>query len=399
MSRWILVGAAIVSLASILEATLPSSSQPTEAMSEKVYASEQDSLLPGGIDVAGANEELYLGTIQCRPQAEGWHLRFLVQVVDTAGKAVRSIPVGEADLKMKAVLPGLFPCVRVLPNGDVLALANLDRQVTSAVRVGPNGEVRFSKRLWPEKVADSAQFRTIVPLSDDAATVLGQVDGKPAVVRVNRLGEIVLHRVLQDMGEGFCSSGAQVSDRDLVVCGLSSSEGGMGSTAWVVRLDAQGNSKKVFKVDNNAPPSLSLPQSYAVETLPDGNVAFVLPVIDADGSNWRLITLGSDMNKLADTKLLSFERIAPCCRMRQTKTGLAVLVYTDIRNAALLSVSSDGTIRAQRNPGRERLLGGNTWLAVKNGITYILAQDGFPSSKEKSTIRLISVRDLESASP
>lgn len=383
----------------VLGAPIQSSSQPADTISERECVHEQDSLLPGGLDVSGVTGDLYFGTIQCHRQPKGWDLRFLVQVEDKEGRALRSLPLGETTLEMRTVLPGLFPCVKLLPNGDVVALIDLDRRTTSMIRVADRGAMRYSTPLWVKKGEHSARFWSVLPAPEDDVIALGQVNGKPAMARVNRQGEVVLHQVLKDMGDGFCSGGVARSDRDFVVCGLSSSSGGASSTAWVLRMDAQGNSQKAFRMENSAPPTCSLTHSYAVEVFENENIAFVFPVIDPNGSNWHLMILDRDLKVITDMKLVPFDGIAPWCSVRQADNGMAIMVGTSIRGAALLTVSPVGKVIQRSDAVREKLLQGRSWLAVRNGIAYILAQKGWPDPKAKSTVRLITVRDLKPASP
>lgn len=348
------------------------------------YLDQQADLNLGASSVSPVNGHVFQAVLS-KSDEEGSGYRFYIWELTADGKKVHEWLVYEGTSEVTPMPSYLFPDLHVLPTGEILAVIMDESGIPAIAKLDARGRNIFTRPLT-ENRRRYPLFRRIMPAPGGQAFVLGQLRGKPAIVKTDEQGQILFEKEIKVEGDGICSDGVQLSDNRFRICGIS--QDGIifrGSRSWVVDVDSQGEVQKQFLFANAAP--ASLPGNHRLVNLDSGQTAVVHPVT-AEGKTYCYLTVFDDaLKKIDEIKLCEVPEYVGSFEVQRYDKGLVIAVVSSPRKISLYVLDEQLKVRAVGDT--EGLLPGGPLryrLAIADDRALVLVQKGSPLPNDRDSI-------------
>lgn len=347
----------------------------------KEYMDERADLHLGGASISPVNDHVFQA-ILVKSDNDKHVFDFYLWELTLEGERVKEWLVVPG-IANKIPLPfQVVPCLRVLPNGDTVTVVVDDSGIPSLVKIDVRGRIVFTTPLAGHR-EEFPRFTSIVPISGGQLLVLGQLQGKPAMVKVDELGSAVFKKRIGLEGDGICADGVQLSDNRFRICGASGN--GNVVRSWVVDVDGQGEVQGEIVFANAAWPPLS--HDRRIAQLESNRTAFVHPVTVEGKTYCHVAVLNDALEQIAEVRLCEVPGYVGAFQVQRRNTGLVIAAVSGPRAISLYVMNEDLTVRAVGEA--QDLFQGNPFafnLAVDRNRALILAQRGSPMVKKSHAI-------------
>jgi len=233
------------------------------------YAEERADLYLGGSGVSPVNGHVFQAVLVQSDREESVFDYYLWEL-DPDGEKINDWLI-RAEISNEGPFPArVVPCLRVLPDGNILSVIAETPGNPQVVRFDTSTGIIFAKPLTEHQKV-SPLFKSIMPAGDGQAFVLGQIRGKPAIVKVDEQGQILFEKGIDIARWGICVDGVRLSENRFRICGVTKE--GDSIRSWVVDVDNHGEMHREYVIDNA--PWVSLAGRLRIARLGSNRTAFV----------------------------------------------------------------------------------------------------------------------------
>lgn len=348
------------------------------------YADEANGVYLCESDVSRVSGNIFQGVITKRHGEKTSLVKFSIWELSPEGRKLREMPIHQDRMILRGPVPELFPCLRVLPDGDILAIVSYGHVLPSVVRVDVQGNILFSKPLSQRK-RDSAHYLDIVPALENQALVVGQVRGRPTILKLDRNGDILFEKQLDIQGGGVCSSGARLSDGSFYICGLSYDW--KQPTSWLIQVDDQGDVQREFIHDNVGAGVACMRVNHRVMKTGLNRIAFVHPVSTQGKLYCHLRIFDQSLEQIKEIMVCEVPDFGGAFRLQPYSNGIAVATK-DNQGGIWLHLFDDH-FELKGKKGQQDYLTDHFYytLAISDGRALLLGNQGLGYVARKNKIR------------
>lgn len=343
---------------------------------------ESRDIYVANVDVSETTGKIFQGVV-LRPRNESRPVEFYVWEVSAQGTRLHEWRIDEDTTAKRVPFPRtLFPCLRVLPSGDIVAITVHENRVPSIVKVDADGDVVFKRPLFQQKKLPPHFFDLVVGPEGQIVAVGTQL-GKAFVLKLDRQGNPLFEKVIDVEGKGVCASVAPASDGGFYVCGYSRNDDAY--TSWLVELDTHGDLRRRIQFDDAS--LACMPENHRIARLNAEQIAFLRPV-SAEGRTFcRLTVLDGTLKEIDETNVCEVPRFVGRFELDRYKDGVVVAAQTDVSVVSLYLLDEQyratATYRHQvalRDPFAHA-------LAVRGEVALLLAQKKGEASDGTNAVR------------